>query len=396
MQSALDRVIRTLVVAIGIGSILFSLLGLPSIIEQHAFLNQFFSLTMIIVFCGLPPIMALVAFRAPVPLLRTLALVLAIASLAFLVAWVPAMTDPAALVGGGLPWIINTIAVATSAAAIALPFIPAWIYMLLVTITSGVVRYISYGSADPSQAIQDSIMLLLLSGFMMALIQLTLLAGREQDAAAAAAQETATTNAARASAGRQRTRYHALTRDEVVATLYTASHNTPDSREVARQSAMLTLLKLNQPATLAPLVVTVPFSELDVQLRTAAVAHGISYASSATADDGPLDVPTEVGDALLEAMTEAMRNSNRHADGRDGSAAHRTVRTTRLPHGLEIVIKDNGRGFNPRRVGVDRLGVRLHILERVNSQPGASADVLSVRGRGTTVTLDWNEGRNAE
>lgn len=396
MQSALDRVIRILVVSIGVGSVLFTLLGLPGIIEQHAFLNPIYSIIMIVVFCGLPPVMALVAFRAPVRLLRILAGTHAAATLVFVALWVPFMSPANALEGQGLTWITNTIAVATSLGALALPFVGAWVYMLIITVLSAVVRFITFGSPDPSQAFQDAVMALLISGFMMALLQLTLLAGREQDAAAAAAQEVAAQNAAKASIGRQQTRYHALTRDEVVAALYTASHNTPDSREVARQSAIQLLQKLNEPATAGPVLATIPVTELDVQLRTAAVAQGISYASSGGTEDGPLDVPIEVSDALVEATNEAMRNSNRYADKRDGSPAHRTVRTTRLPHGIEIVIKDNGRGFNPRRVGVDRLGVRLNILERVNSQPGASADVLSVRGRGTTVTLEWNESRNAE
>ena len=396
MQSALDRVIRILVVSIGVGSVLFTLLGLPGIIEQHAFLNPIYSIVMIVVFCGLPPAMALVAFRAPVRLLRILAGVHAASTLVFVALWVPFMSPPNALEGQGLTWITNTIAVATSLGALALPFVGAWVYMLVITVLSAVVRFITFGSPDPSQAFQDAVMALLISGFMMALLQLTLLAGREQDAAAAAAQEVAAQNAAKASIGRQQTRYHALTRDEVVAALYTASHNTPDSREVARQSAIQLLQKLNEPATAGPVLATIPVTELDVQLRTAAVAQGISYASSGGTEDGPLEVPIEVGDALVEATNEAMRNSNRYADKRDGIPAHRTVRATRLLHGIEIVIKDNGRGFNPRRVGVDRLGVRLNILERVNSQPGASADVLSVRGRGTTVTLEWNESRNAE
>lgn len=396
MQSALDRVIRILVVSIGIGSVLFTLLGLPGIIEQHAFLNPIYSIVMIVVFCGLPPVMALVAFRAPVRLLRILAGVHAGATLVFLALWVPFMSPADALAGEGLTWISNTIAVATSLGALALPFVGGWINLLVATLLSAVVRFITFGSPDPSQAFQDGVMAFLISGFMMALIQLTLIAGREQDAAAAAAQEVAALNATKASIGRQQTRYHALTRDEVVATLYTASHNTPDSREVARQSAIQLLQKLNEPATAGPVLATIPVAELDVQLRTAAVAQGISYASSGGTEDGPLDVPIEVSDALVEATNEAMRNSNRYADKRDGIPAHRTVRATRLPHGIEIVIKDNGRGFNPRRVGVDRLGVRLNILERVNSQPGARADVLSVRGRGTTVTLEWNESRNAE
>lgn len=391
MQSASDRVVRILVVSIGIGSVLFSILGVPGIIEQHAFLNSVFSFAMIIVFCGLPPVMALVAFSAPVRVLRVLAGVHALSSLIFLALWVPLMTEPAAMDGGGLPWIVNTIAVATSAAAIALPFAGAWAYTLVVTGVSGFVRYVTFGSADVSQTIQDSIMIFLLSGFMMALIQLTLRAGRDQDAAAALEQQAAALSGQQAALERRRSRYNAATRDEVVSALETALRDTPEAHERARESAVVTLRKLQTGESMAPLEMTMPLVELDRNLRTAAVAAGISYAFSQSADDTELVVPIEVGDALVGAVMEAMENSIRHGNHRGLRTTVRSVRATRLERGIQVIIKDDGPGFNPNRVGVDRLGMRLNILERMSSQPGASAVIDSDRGRGTTVTLEWNE-----
>ena len=392
IQSALERVIRTLIVSIGIGSVLFSILGLPGIIEQYKILDTSFAVVSISVFCGLPPVMAAIAFRAPIAVLRTLAAVHAVSTLLFLVLWIPSMSAPAGLAGGQLPWIINTIAVATSAAAIAFPFIAAWIYMLAVTVISGFVRYVTYGSPDASQSIQDAIMILLLSGFMMSLIQLTLLAGREQDAAARTALDAAAASASAETLERQRARFQAFTRDDVLATLHAASQNTPESREVARQGALLTLQKMNQFSDDSPpLAARIAVTDLDVLLRTAAVTAGISYASSLSSPEGPLDVPAEIGDAIADAMTEAMDNSTRHAGWRDGRVVHRTARAVRLRRGLSVVVKDDGRGFNPRRVGLDRLGIRLSILERVNSYPGAAASIVSSRGRGTSVTLEWNE-----
>ncbi len=391
MQSALDRLTRILVVSIGIGSVLFSVLGVPGIIEQHNYLNPVFSFAMIVVFCGLPPIMALVAFSAPVRVLRILAGVHALSALAFLALWVPLMTLPDALNGGGLPWIVNTIAVATCLSAIALPFIGAWAFMVLVTVVSGVVRYLTFGSADASQAIQDSIMIFLLSGFLLALIQLSLRAGREQDAAAALEQDAAAASGQQAALERRRSRYNAATRDEVVLALETASRNTPEAREQARQSAVLTLRKLETGESMAPVAMTMPLDELDKNLRTAAVAAGISYAFSQGADDTELEVPIEVGDAMVGALIEAMENSNRHGEHRGLRTTVRSVRATRLDRGIEVIVKDDGPGFNPSRVGVDRLGMRLNILERMGAQPGARASIDSVRGRGTTVTLEWNE-----
>jgi len=391
MQSASDRVVRILIVSIGIGSVLFTVLGLPSIIQQHAILNPAFSIAMVVAFCGIPPVAALIAFRAPVRVLRIIAIGHVVASLLILAFWVPSMTDGSALANGDLPWLINTITVATTMAAIAFPVTWAWAYLVAVTLTSAAVRYITFGAANPSQALQDSIMLFILSAFLLTLVQLALLAGREQDAAAEFERGAAAAGGQKAALERRRSRYNEATRDEVVAALELAARNTVESREAARESAVLTLRKLQAGRSLAPVAMTIPIAELDTQLRTAAVAAGVSYAFSQSADDGPLDVPIEVSDALVEATTEAMENSIRHGNHRGSRSTTRSVRATRLPHGVEVIVKDDGPGFNVRRVGVDRLGVRLNILERVNSQPGAIARVDSVRGRGTTVSLEWNE-----
>jgi len=142
---------------------------------------------------------------------------------------------------------------------------------------------------------------------------------------------------------------------------------------------------------MAPVTMTMPIDELDKNLRTAAVAAGISYAFSQGADDPELEVPIEVADALVGALTEAMENSNRHGNHRGLRTTVRSVRATRLERGIEVIVKDDGPGFNPSRIGVDRLGMRLNILERMGAQPGTRASIDSVRGRGTTVTLEWNE-----
>lgn len=390
LQSALDRVVRTLVVSIGVGSVLFTLLGIPDILTQSAFLNPAFSIAAIALFCGLPPVMAILSIRASVRLLRVLAGVHAVGTLVIVALWVPAMTDPTALEGGPLPWIIGTITVAAVEAALAVPFVAAWAYMVALAIVCGVVRFITYGSPDASQAVQDTIMIVLISGFLMSLVQLTQLAGREQDAASLKAQELASTTASEQKLERQRNRYRGLTRDDVAATLRAAMKNTPDYREFARRRAVTTLESMGKLSTDMHLTVSVPVTDLDSQLRTTAIAHDVSYASSLAYSDGLKDVPVEVADALVESMTEALRNSAAHAGSRDGRVVHRTARVQLLGAGIEVVIRDDGRGFNPRRVGIDRLGIRLNIVQRMEELPGGSAAIESAPGRGTVVTLQWN------
>ena len=396
LQSALDRMVRILALSIGVGSVLFTLLGLPGILAQHEILNPIYSVLAVTFFCGLPPTIAILSIRVPVHTLRLLAGVHAAGTLVLVAVWVPSMTVASGLEGGNLPWIIATITVAAVEAAIAVSFVFAWAYMLLIAAVSGIVRFVTYGSADASQAIQDAIYVVLISGFLMALVQLTLLAGREQDAAASAARDIATATAAAETLERQRTRFNALTRDDVIQTLRAALQNTREYREFAGGNAVRTLQKMDSYRIDAPVAVTVPVTEFDLQLRTSAVAHGISYASSLGSGELPLVLPLDVADALSEAMTEAMRNSNRHAERGDGRGVRRTVRVERRIGGVQVVVRDDGRGFNPARIALDRLGIRLSILERVNALSGASAAIFSARGRGTTVSLEWTDPTGAE
>jgi len=233
-------------------------------------------------------------------------------------------------------------------------------------------------------------MIVLISGFMLALLQLTLRAGREQDSAAFAAQEAAAATASAETLERQRTRYHAFTHDDVLATLLAASQDGATPSEVTKRSAMRTLEKMDQFRADLPIQHWLTIGEFESHLRLAAVGVGVPLHSTLSAPGGiDLRIPVEVADALTEALTEAMRNSVRHGVWPDGKPVRREARASRTADTLEITVTDNGRGFNPRRVGIDRLGVRLSILQRVNSQPGGHASVVSARGSGTTVTLTW-------
>jgi len=392
LQSASDRIVRTLLVSIGIGSVLFTALGLPGIIGQYALLLPAYSVALVVVFCGLPPVTAVLALRAPVQVLRILATVHASAALLFLLAWIPAMTRADALAGGDVPWLLNTIAVGTSSAAVALPFVASWVFMAAVSVAAGVVRFLTFGSADPAQAVQDAVMLTLLAGFLMALIQLARVAGVRQDAAAVEALDAAATGAAGLARERQRARFDEDIRGQVLAALADGVENGDESRAQARRRALAVLHRLDRGTGSDDSELLMPEDAVDRALRTVAVGAGIPYSFSRAETDGALSVPVDVVDALVDATNEAMLNSLRHADrGRD-RPIRRSVRAARTRRGVEVVIADDGRGFSLSRVGVDRLGLRLTILQRVRDLPGASAAVQSTPGRGTTVTLAWTEG----
>lgn len=389
MRSASDRVVRTLIFSVGVGGIVFTLLGLPATIEQHQYLNPVYSIIAFAVFCGLPLVMAAIAFRTSARVLRSLAVVHAAAGVLILAQWIPAMTVET-LPDGQMPWVINIITVATCMAAVALPFLSAWIYLFAMATISGFVRFSAYGGGDASIAFQDSVMIVLISGFMMALLQLTLRAGREQDAAALVAQTAAAETASNETLERQRTRYHAFTHDDVLATLLAASRDGARPSEVTRRSAQRALEKLDQFRLDLAVPSFLTLAEFEAHLRAAARAAEVPLISSLTAHGpGDLHIPVETADALTEALTEALRNSIRHGEWSDGRPVHREATAHIDGTTIEIVVHDDGRGFNASRVGIDRLGVRLSILQRVNSQPGGHASIRSSKGTGTTVTLLW-------
>jgi signal transduction histidine kinase len=96
-------------------------------------------------------------------------------------------------------------------------------------------------------------------------------------------------------------------------------------------------------------------------------------------------IPTAAADALISAALQALANSVKHA----GPVTDRTAVATVLPDGgIGMTVSDNGRGFRASAISEERLGVRVSILENVQ-RAGGSADIRSVPGEGTTVTLRW-------
>lgn len=96
-------------------------------------------------------------------------------------------------------------------------------------------------------------------------------------------------------------------------------------------------------------------------------------------------VPRLVVDAFAGAAGEAVRNSIRH--GGSGVDVHVHIRAG--DGALDLTARDDGPGFDARRVPAERLGVRESILGRIRALDGGSADIVSAPGEGTEVRLRW-------
>ena len=94
------------------------------------------------------------------------------------------------------------------------------------------------------------------------------------------------------------------------------------------------------------------------------------------------DVPaSERVRPVVEAAREALVNAAKHA-----GVARVDVYAEASPRGVEVFVRDRGRGFDPHRVAEDRQGVRGSIVDRMDRH-GGIGEVRSTPGEGTEVRL---------
>jgi len=95
------------------------------------------------------------------------------------------------------------------------------------------------------------------------------------------------------------------------------------------------------------------------------------------------DPPSEVKIALYRIAQEAFNNIAKHSQ-----AARAEVELRSTPGQVILTIKDNGIGFDPATVTADKLGLR--IMQERAEEIGAQLELLSERGQGTRVTVEWS------
>src|SRR5581483_7350586 len=83
--------------------------------------------------------------------------------------------------------------------------------------------------------------------------------------------------------------------------------------------------------------------------------------------------PSHVTSALLGATREALRNIRRHS-----SSVHAVVRAADMQHGVEVIVRDKGLGFDPASQDNSR-------IERWLDSVGGVVTIRSAPGMGTRV-----------
>jgi signal transduction histidine kinase len=120
-----------------------------------------------------------------------------------------------------------------------------------------------------------------------------------------------------------------------------------------------------------------------------AVADGFEFS---TQDVRDRFLPENVADAIVSAAVQAMTNSVKHAGGPE---VPRSVLIKGAPDGAVCIhVMDEGRGFDPKKIASERLGVRVSIIERMSRVSGA-VDLDTAPGEGTTFILSWPAGAAA-
>jgi PAS domain S-box-containing protein len=105
--------------------------------------------------------------------------------------------------------------------------------------------------------------------------------------------------------------------------------------------------------------------------------------------EGQRSLPPGVQIALYRMTQEALNNVTKHA-----RATQVTVSLRSQPKGVELRIKDDGRGFDPDRVRPGRLG--LNILRERAEAIGATLRIISQADQGTEVAVIWSDTQQRE
>jgi signal transduction histidine kinase len=308
--------------------------------------------------------------------------------LVVLVTWPFAVIHPSA----DSPWLYYMMTIATAMAAIGLSVPWAAGYLILIPLVYAVIRLTPAGGGlTPLKVSLDSIYAVILGGVILVITTLLRAAATSVDRAQATALD-GYAHAVRAHAMEaERVRVDAIVHDSVLTTLlYAARADTPEAQRLAATMASNAIGHLRDAALVSP--------DDGSQVRVSAVAENLRAAIEQLPGDfevtasrlGTRSIPTNVAEALQSASLQAAVNSINHA----GEGAVKTVRISSSDGGVQIIVADNGRGFDPAKIPSERLGVRVSIVELITNV-GGEAQVESAPGDGTTVVIRWPSGGTA-
>jgi signal transduction histidine kinase len=302
-------------------------------------------------------------------------------------AWPLVQADPTKI-APDRPWLWYLVTVATATGVIAFSTWVAAGYLFLAPIAYGIIRLTpSGGNKSVGSAALDVAYAIILGGALLIIITLL----RQVSAAVDNAQSTALdrySHAVRQHATElERVQVDSIVHDSVLTTLLSAARAyTPESKELATRMARNAMGHLRDAAAASP--------DNDAVVGMNQLAHrivGATATMSAPFEVRATDVeagslPLQSAEAVYSAAVQAMVNSLQHAGEGD---VKRWLAVHSLPgEGIQVEVGDTGAGFSLESVPIERLGLRVSILERV-ANAGGLVEVSSAPGEGTIISISW-------
>jgi signal transduction histidine kinase len=143
---------------------------------------------------------------------------------------------------------------------------------------------------------------------------------------------------------------------------------------------MRTLLLELRPAVLLEM----PLPDLLRQLAEAVTGRARLPVSLDVEGDRTAPLPPDVQIALYRITQEALNNAAKHA-----GATAAFISLSWRPEGVQLRVRDNGRGFDPSVVPGGHLGIG--VMQERAASAGAAFVLHSAPGEGTHISVDWVE-----
>jgi len=286
----------------------------------------------------------------------------------------------------GAHWLYYLLTVATALAAIALPARYATIYLFVASAGYAFAGFTtSDGGTTREQALLEAFYSVMLGGAILVIIAMLRQASTAVDRAQAAAFDSYAEAVRQHATEVERVKVDAIVHDSVLTTLLSAARaTTAESQALAARMAANAIGHLREAAVITPDDgSTVPIATIAREVAAAARTTGVPF-DIRIAELPALSIPLAAAEAVQSAAAQAMVNSGQHA----GQPGVRWVSIRAVGSAVVVEVGDTGIGFVLDDVPLERLGLRVSILEQLHNAGGA-AEIDTQPGEGTIVVIRW-------
>ncbi|MBB4135301.1 ATP-binding protein [Gordonia humi] len=371
-----DRIVIVISTILGVGYLVYAGVSLPVMIEEAAGVvaGWYPAFCIVVVFAPGLALFGVRWARRPAVVGSAVALACPAATLVAAAVWVLAGTgdsvDPAV-------WMLDFAGLPAVAVAVARPMREALVALVMCKAAAVAVALAHSPTTDVGAMMREGAFGMLFTSAFVYITAMVVRAGSALDSSRCEAADLTAVGVRNA----ELARIDGLIHDHVISTLVAVTADPADPRVV--EAAQAALARLDALAADDGDDEVIAETELVARIRTA-VDPSVATVVDVSRDlDGCY--PVAVGRSLAEAVGEAVRNSRIHA----GEHAECVVAIEVTGDRVAVTVADDGVGFDPSTVAIDRLGLALSVRRRMGSLEGGRAHVRSSPGRGTTVELEW-------